>query len=94
MRLDQLHPPMKVSALYDTGLKTGDIQLYEVLKVDTAKVKLRDEFGREGWVYPDMLHGEISEERYEEIMAESHGPDWRSRRAGGGETAPATGPTP
>lgn len=94
MRLDQLRPTMKVVALYDTGLRTGDVQLYEVLKVGTAKVRVRDEAGREGWIYPAALHREISEKRYEEIMAESHGPDWRSKRGDEGGTAPTTAPTP
>ena len=89
MRLDQLRPAMKVLALYDTGLKTGDCLLYEVLKVGTAKVKVRDEQGREGWLYPAALHREISEERYAEIMEESHGPDWRSRLGVEGEAAPS-----
>lgn len=89
MLLEQLRPTMKVVALYDSGLKAGDVLLYEVLKVGTAKVKVRDEQGREGWLYPAALHREIAEERYVEIMDETHGPEWRSRRGDDGRASPA-----
>ncbi|WP_408903572.1 hypothetical protein [Methylobacterium radiotolerans] len=68
---------MKAVAVFDNGLKNGDVSIYEVLKVGRVKVKVRDEHGNEGWLYLESIEREITEERYVEAMDEAR-PGWRN----------------
>jgi len=76
MRLKSVRKGMKAVAVFDNGLKNGDVSIYEVLKVGRVKVKVRDEHGNEGWLYPESIEREITEERYVELMDEAR-PGWR-----------------
>lgn len=80
MRIESIRVGTKAVSLYDNGLKTGGLSVYEVLKVGRMKVKVRDEHGREGWLYPDAIDREVTEERYVELMDEIR-PGWRSASA-------------
>ncbi|PMZ85461.1 hypothetical protein C1X95_31035, partial [Pseudomonas sp. FW306-2-11AD] len=53
MHLESVRKGMKALAIFDNGLKNGDVSIYEVLKVGRVKVKVRDEHGNEGWLYPE-----------------------------------------
>lgn len=77
MRLESIRTGMKAVALYDNGLKSGGLAVFEVLKVGRVKVKVRDEHGREGWLYPAAIDREVSEERYVDLMDEIR-PAWRT----------------
>lgn len=81
MRIESISAGMKAVALYDNGLKTGGLAVYEVLKVGRVKVKVRNEQGQEGWLYPAALDREISEARYVELMDEMR-PAWRGAASG------------
>ena len=81
MRLEAIRAGTKAVSLYDNGLKTGGLSVFEVLKVGRVRVKVRDERGREGWMYPAAIDREITEERYVELMDEIR-PSWRSAPAG------------
>lgn len=76
MRLSSVRAGMKAVSTFDNGLKDGDISIYEVLKVGRVKVKVRDQHGNEGWLYPESVEREIMEERYVELMDEAR-PGWR-----------------
>jgi hypothetical protein len=88
MRLASVRKGMKAVSTFDNGLKNGGLAIYEVLKVGRVKVRLRDEQGNEGWLYPEAIDREISEERYIELMDEAR-PGWRGTIA-----EPISGPTP
>lgn len=77
MRLESVRKGMKAVAVFDNGLKNGDVSIYEVLKVGRVKVKVRDEHGNEGWLYPESIEREITEERYVDLLDEAR-PGWRN----------------
>jgi hypothetical protein len=88
MRLSSVRAGMKAVSTFGNGLKDGDISIYEVLKVGRVKVKVRDEHGNEGWLHPELIEREITEERYVELMDEAR-PGWR-----GVDMEAAAAPTP
>lgn len=88
MRLSSARAGMKAVSTFDNGLKDGDVSIYEILKVGRVKVKVRDQHGNEGWLYPESVEREITEERYVELMDEAR-PNWRGDAPG----APS-GPVP
>lgn len=64
----------KLSYYHDNGTPSPSLCLAEVIKVSKTQVKVRDEQGGMAWKDPAFFTAIVSEETYNEIIAEKKAP--------------------
>lgn len=71
MKIEQLQVGDKLNFWHDTGCMGADLIFCEIIKLGKKKIKVRDEFGNEGWRYPHFFNRKVKEEVWNNI-GESH----------------------
>ncbi|KWA84070.1 hypothetical protein WL29_22145 [Burkholderia ubonensis] len=52
MRIEDIKPDQVLQTWHDSGAMGPEPVYYKVLKVARVKIKVRCEYGQEGWMYP------------------------------------------